>query len=74
MAPPILGLAGVGRVSKGRGYSDHQVGHRSIQITLDTYSHVAPGLEAAAQSFDTLVKNGNNANPTPRLDITMVKS
>jgi hypothetical protein len=29
------------------------VGHASIQITLDTYSHVAPGLqEAAAARFD----------------------
>jgi len=31
-------------------------GHASIQITLDIYSHVAPGLqEAAAESFDKLV-------------------
>ena len=31
-------------------------GHASIQITLDTYSHVAPGLqEAAATQFDKLV-------------------
>ena len=30
--------------------------HTSIQTTLDTYSHVAPGLqEAAAESFDNLV-------------------
>jgi len=34
-----------------------RLGHASIQITLDTYSHVAPGLqEAAAQRFDDLVK------------------
>jgi len=33
-----------------------RLGHTSIQITLDTYSHVAPGLqEAAAESFDKLV-------------------
>ena len=33
-----------------------RLGHASIQITLDTYSHVAPGLqEAAAESFDNLV-------------------
>ncbi len=32
------------------------LGHSSIQITLDTYSHVAPGLqEAAAKNFDKLV-------------------
>ncbi|HEX7515601.1 MAG TPA: site-specific integrase, partial [archaeon] len=30
-----------------------RLGHASIQITLDTYSHVAPGLqEAAAALFD----------------------
>lgn len=33
-----------------------RLGHASIQITLDTYSHVAPGLqEAAADRFDNLV-------------------
>jgi len=33
-----------------------RLGHASIQITLDTYSHVAPGLqEAAANSFDDIV-------------------
>ena len=30
-----------------------RLGHSSIQITLDTYSHVAPGMqEAAAKGFD----------------------
>ncbi len=30
-----------------------RLGHSSIQITLDTYSHVAPGLqEVAAKRFD----------------------
>ena len=30
-----------------------RLGHASIQITLDTYSHVAPGLQqAAAKRFD----------------------
>jgi integrase len=30
-----------------------RLGHTSIQVTLDTYSHVAPGLqEAAAVRFD----------------------
>ena len=34
-----------------------RLGHSSIQITLDTYSHVAPGLqEAAAQRFDDAFK------------------
>ena len=33
-----------------------RLGHASIQITLDTYSHVAPGLqEMAAAGFDDLV-------------------
>lgn len=32
------------------------MGHAYIQITLDTYSHVAPGLqEAAAERFDKMV-------------------
>ena len=32
------------------------MGHSGIQITLDTYSHVAPGLqEAAAQRFDEVL-------------------
>jgi integrase len=33
-----------------------RLGHASIRITLDTYSHVTPGLQqAAAESFDKLV-------------------
>ncbi len=33
-----------------------RLGHASIQVTLDTYSHVTPGLqEAAAVSFDDIV-------------------
>lgn len=33
-----------------------RLGHASIQVTLDTYSHVAPGLqEAAANMFDDIV-------------------
>jgi integrase len=33
-----------------------RLGHASIQITLDTYSHVAPGLQqAAANRFDELI-------------------
>ena len=33
-----------------------RLGHSSIQITLDTYSHVAPGLqEAAANRFDDIL-------------------
>jgi len=37
-----------------------RLGHASIQITLDTYSHVAPGLQqAAANRFDEIVTNNN---------------
>ena len=33
-----------------------RLGHAGIQITLDTYSHVAPGLQqAAANRFDDIV-------------------
>jgi integrase len=33
-----------------------RLGHASIQMTLDTYSHVVPGLQqAAAESFDKLL-------------------
>lgn len=33
-----------------------RLGHSSIQITLDTYSHVAPGLQqAAANKFDDII-------------------
>jgi integrase len=32
-----------------------RLGHSSIQMTIDTYSHVAPGIqEAAAKRFDEL--------------------
>ncbi len=35
-----------------------RLGHASIQITLDTYSHVAPGLqEAAAIRLDDMLNH-----------------
>ena len=38
-----------------------RLGHASIQITLDTYSHVAPGLqEAAANKFEKLISPSYN--------------
>jgi integrase len=38
-----------------------RLGHASVQVTLDTYSHVAPGLqEATAESFDNLVSSKYN--------------
>lgn len=40
-----------------------KLGHSSIQITLDTYSHVAPGLqEAAAKQFDEVLMSSHNAS------------
>ena len=40
-----------------------QLGHASIQITLDTYSYVAPGLqEAAAKRFDDAFQTRHNEN------------
>ena len=34
-----------------------RLGHSTIAMTLDTYSHVVPGLqEAAAKKFDSLFK------------------
>jgi len=59
-----------------------RLGHASIQVTLDTYSHVAPGLqEAAAARFDQAftarynkhdkeATGENVANLSPKLDIT----
>jgi integrase len=38
-----------------------RLGHASISMTLDTYSHVAPGLqETAARSFDTILNREDN--------------
>lgn len=40
-----------------------RLGHASIQITLDTYSHVVPGLqEAAAVRFDEVISGGYTSN------------
>ena len=38
-----------------------RLGHATLAFTLDTYSHVVPGLqEAAAKSFDTLIESSLN--------------
>ena len=38
-----------------------RLGHSTISITLDTYSHVAPGLqEAAAKRFDEVLQVRHN--------------
>lgn len=50
-----------------------RLGHASIQITLDTYSHVVPGLqEAAAKSFDKLLEN-NCQTDSEKSDIENVR-
>jgi integrase len=39
-----------------------RLGHSSIEMTLDIYSHVAPGLqEAAAKSFDQMFSTSSKA-------------
>ncbi len=44
-----------------------RLGHASIQLTLDTYSHVAPGLQqAAAESFDRVIVPENEAVKSSR--------
>ena len=41
-----------------------RLGHASVNITLDTYSHVLPGLqEAAAAALDTIL--GKQSAPRP---------
>lgn len=42
-----------------------RLGHSSIQMTIDTYSHVAPGIqEAAANRFDEILSNENKSRIT----------
>ena len=46
-----------------------RLGHSSIQITLDTYSHITPGLqEAAATRFDELVSPMRESKAVERID------
>jgi integrase len=33
-----------------------RLGHSSIQVTLDTYSHLLPNMQAAAESFGKLLE------------------
>ncbi len=45
-----------------------RLGHTSIQMTLDTYSHVAPGIQqAAAESFDKLLNHNNQEEISSKL-------
>lgn len=46
-----------------------RLGHSSIGMTLDTYSHVAPGLqEAAAEKFDNIVNLRRENRSIVKLD------
>jgi integrase len=41
-----------------------RLGHSTIAMTLDTYSHVTPGLQqAAAESFDRLLNPKRESEP-----------
>lgn len=41
-----------------------RLGHSTIAMTLDTYSHVTPGLQqAAAESFDRLLNHEREKQP-----------
>lgn len=44
-----------------------RLGHSSIQMTLDIYSHVAPGIQAAAAArFDEIVRPGSDIQTADR--------
>ncbi len=46
-----------------------RLGHSSIQITLDTYSHIMPGLQAAAAAkFDEMILPKPNPDPVAPLE------
>jgi len=51
--------------------TQERLGHSSIGITLDTYSHLMPGMDAdAAQRFETLLLEGAaKAESNPALDV-----
>jgi integrase len=43
------------------GIVQERLGHSTISTTLDTYPHVAPGLQqAAAIAFDDILKKDSN--------------
>jgi integrase len=46
------------RIERGQGPQE-RLGHSSIQITLDLYSHVVPGMQAdAAAKIGALLRSG----------------
>jgi integrase len=45
-----------------------RLGHSSISLTLDTYRHVAPGLQkAAAEKFDEVMKTWREKEADERM-------
>jgi len=56
-----IGVEEIHRDWAGTGLNDRQIDDSTISITLDTYSHVAPGLqEAAAKRFDDALQVRHN--------------
>jgi len=52
-----------------------RLGHSTIAITLDTYSHVTPGLqEAAANRFDDILTQSNIRRKSVSLDMSNVNT
>ncbi len=52
-----------------------RLGHASIGITLDIYSHVLPGLqEAAAEKFDRIFDVDDNENSDTNVSKMLAKS
>jgi len=53
-----------------------RLGHFSIQVTLDTYSHASGLQEAAAKRFDEALKvkynNTNNTNVVKKVDLLFI--
>ena len=52
-----------------------RLGHANIGITLDTYSHVVPGLqEAAALRFDALIRSESEVEQTEDVSKMLAKN
>jgi hypothetical protein len=52
-----------------------RLGHVSVAITLDIYSHVLPGMqEAAAEKFDRIFEVDDNENSEPNVSKMLADS
>ena len=57
------------------------LGHSSVSFTMDVYSHIIEGMQSDAMALldEVLpagingIRNKNNANLTPKVDITALK-